>query len=69
MAEVVYVALYAGYVVLDNEVAVSITNMIDENGDDTDDPQHAVACVAGDDTNGWFTINLRSPYLRRARIH
>ena len=35
MADVTHVALHDGYVVLDGEFAVAITNMMDENGDDT----------------------------------
>jgi hypothetical protein len=60
MADVTHVALHDGYVVLDGEFAVAITNMMDEDGDDTDDPDVAVVCVAGDDYYGWYTINLRA---------
>lgn len=60
MADVTHVALYDGYVVLDGEFAVAITNMMDEDGDDTHDPDAAVVCVAGDDYYGWYTIDLRA---------
>jgi len=60
MTDVTHVALHDGYVVLDGEFAVAITNMMDENGDDTLDPDEAVVIVAGDDYYGWYTINLRA---------
>ena len=60
MADVTHVALHDGYVMLDGEFAVAITNMMDENGDDTCDPDEAVAIVAGDDHHGWYTIDLRA---------
>lgn len=67
MAEVTYVSLQSRYALLDDEFAVSITHMMDENGDDTDDPDEAVVCVAGDDYYGWYTIDLR--VLQATKAH
>ena len=60
MADVTHVALHDGYVMLDGEFAVAITNMMDENGDDTHEPDQAAVIVAGDDYYGWYTIDLRA---------
>lgn len=69
MADVTHVALHDGYVLLDGGVVVPITNMMDEDGDDTDDPAEAVVCVAGDDCHGWYTIDLRATYWHAERMN
>jgi hypothetical protein len=43
---------------LDNGAVVPIINMFDDEGQDTDDPDEAVSIVAGDDTQGWYSLLL-----------
>ena len=39
---------------------LSVSDMFDEFGDDCDDIEDCVVCVAGPDTNGlWLTIDFR----------
>lgn len=69
MAEVELIDIYAGYVLLTDDTLLPITNFMDGSGDDTDDPDEAVACVAGTDEYGWLTIEINRADGSPVRIH
>lgn len=45
--------------VLDDDTVIPITNLLDDEGEETDDPEEAVAAVACEAEDRWHTIDLR----------
>lgn len=53
-------------VVLCDGTSIDMVQMFDQNGNETDDADVAVSCVAGPDPDGqWYSISL----LRRIVLH
>jgi len=50
--------------ILSNDACVPITNYFDEEGDECDE-EDACTCVCGDDSNGWFAVDLSVFTYRR----
>lgn len=42
----------------DDGYQVPITNMLDSEGEETDDPDEAVVVVGGDDQTGWHALRM-----------
>lgn len=53
--------LTAMVVMVEDGQTIPVTNMLDADGDETDDPMEAVVVVAGPDSTGhWLTITLEA---------
>lgn len=55
MTAIIAYNLHDRTAVADDGTVVAITNLIDEDGDETDDLDEAVVFVCGNDTIGWFS--------------
>lgn len=54
----VFVDLNDMTVLLEDGMILSVTNMLDAEGDECIDPDEAVVVVAGSDELGWWTVPL-----------
>lgn len=57
MPEITGVNRHLGCAVVDHETYIWVTRWLDDEGDECEAPE-AVACIAGDDENGWWSIDL-----------
>lgn len=69
MSEVDLIDLDARYVLMADGKVLPITHFFDADGDDTDDPYEATACVAGEDGYGWMTIEIHDEDTSPVGIH
>ena len=60
MADVDLIDLDSRYVLMTDGKVLPITNFLDSDGDEIDDPREAATCVAGEDGYGWVTIEIFS---------
>ena len=57
MAEITGVNRHLGCAFIDHEIYVWVTEWLNEDGEECAEP-YAVSCVAGDEENGWFAVDL-----------
>ena len=58
-ANITYINPRTKWVVLEDGEVIQISRLLDDDGDATDVPEEAVACVAGPDSEGmWYSIDL-----------
>ncbi len=50
--------LEARLLLLDDDTTAPITNMLDNQGHETDDPELAVFVVGGNDAHGWWALRV-----------
>lgn len=67
MKQVIAVHREKEVAMLDDGALIPVTNWLDEDGEfcEADD---AAVCVAGNDEEGWYTIDLSS-FVKAGRIH
>lgn len=64
--DVLFINRSQNIAVLSNNAAVPVTHWFDGMAE-VCDPIHAVACVAGSDEQGWFSIDLLA--FEYAKVH
>lgn len=69
MSDVDLIDLDARYVLMTDGKVLQITNFLDSDGDETDDPYEATVCVAGEDGYGWLTIEIFAKDAHPVGIH